>query len=239
MRTIRTIVSVVLSLLLLPVLAVGQTSPRLDSMTVAALNQLGIKPTGTDLVTLAKVYEFVNVAIEDVSTSWPAIEKVDTVVARDSVESAVLPSDFVSIYSCDWILGDSIRIPLEYVPRDSLSHLLSNAETAMAEPAKIIKGEEKFYYSTFAGGLYTCPKVWHDSSLGGSISLFVCYYARGAKLTAVGDTTTVLSKYRRYIRWHVCEQIDLLCGRVDRAAYWRGLYTAGLPPQMREIEGKK
>ena len=74
-------------LVLLPVMAFSETSPRLDSMTVDALAQLGIASSGAGSVTLAKVYSIINEGIEDVSTHWPAVEKNDTVVMFDTAES--------------------------------------------------------------------------------------------------------------------------------------------------------
>lgn len=230
---------IVLLVVLLPVFGVAQTSPRLDSISLNALDRLGISQSGAGRVTLAKVYGIVNEGIEDVSTHWPAVEKTDTVVVYDSTEGGRLNSDFSRIRSVQWMIGDSVRVPIEYMNEDSLVLKFGSVDKARADIALVVDGTERFYYYTFGSRLYVLPKYDADTSAVDSLIFLVSYYAVDDKLTTTTDSTTISSQFRRYLRWYVYGEIETLRGRYDRAAFWTEKYENARPPRERLAEGKK
>ena len=209
---------IVLLLCLLPALCLAETEPQLDSIRQAAFDQLGIPAAGTDYVTTAKANAIVNYGIQEVSTSFPAVEKLDTITIDSTTEGGTLASDFVAIKWCLFIADDTARVPLEFAPVDSLFPARGGEEGVDHDPGNPYGVR---YYFTHAKQLMTYPR-W---SVGADSALFlVAYYAVGNHLAAGGDSTNILPEYRDELLDWICYRLEALRGRFTAAAFYEAIY---------------
>jgi hypothetical protein len=198
---------------LLAVGAMAETSPQLDSIRVAAFNQIGLPTTGTTRVTAAKANAIINYAIQEISTNFPAVEKLDTVLIDSVSDGGALNTDFVAVKWCQLLIGDTLRVPLEYKPEDSL---FTGDPTEGEEGAQLDDITDPRYYYTHANRLLTFPK-FRTGDVGDSAFLLVGYFAVGDRVDAETDSTNIHPRFRD-------ELLDWVCYRLE---YMRYRYTSG------------
>jgi hypothetical protein len=204
---------IVTILLLVPTITFGATNARRDSIRVAAFNQLGIPTTGTSMITTAKANEIINYAVQEVSSDFPAVEKLDTVAILPTPEGGALPSDFSSIRWCQVMASDSVRVPLEYISPDTLYKARGGSQGVVDK--KNIPLSSRYYY-THAGRLLVYPK-FRAGDIGDTLYALIAYYAIDDTLSTDSSTTGISEEYRSAL-------LDWICYRLE---YLRFRYEAG------------
>lgn len=223
MKKILIVFSLLLyALLVAPTDCQAQTLGSLDSLYLGAFAQLNIPATGTATVTPAFAKGAVNRGIQAISTIYPAVEKLDTVVADATSKFFALNTDFVAI---NWVLkfsGDTMTLPLEYTPVDSLfdaykgiTGAKANYQNAAQNPRFAWSGKQKIFF-------YPKP-VLADTFL-------VSYFAVGRKLTSDTMTTDIQPMYREQVLYYACALIADLQGQKAVATGYYTLSGFG-PPQ--------
>ena len=216
---------ILLALCLMAATVSSETSPQLDSIRVAAFNQIGVPAAGTLRITDAIANAIINYGIQRVSTDFPAVEKLDTIVIDTLSEGGALNSDFVRIRWAQLMQGFDQRIPLEYLIEDSLFLMLPSEEGTEAEADD--KTSSRYYY-TMAGRLMVWPKmVIGDAMADGDSALVVIgYYAVGDFLSSGTDSTNIPSEYRDELISWVCHRLEALRYRYNASAFWKAQYDA-------------
>ncbi|KKM24833.1 hypothetical protein LCGC14_1601180 [marine sediment metagenome] len=206
---------ILIALSLLAATVGAETSPQLDSIRIAAFNQIGIPAAGTVRVPVATANAIINYGIQEVSTNFPAVEKLDTISIDSASEGGALASDFVAIKWCQLMVDDTLRIPLEYKSEDSLFPKRPSVDDADADADDLT---EPRYYYTHNKRLMTFPKVKVGDVTDGDSALFlIAYFAVGDRLDAETDSTNILEAYRD-------ELLDWVCYRLE---YLRYRYNSG------------
>jgi hypothetical protein len=196
----------------------AETSPQLDSIRVAALNQIGLPTAGTTRITAAIANAIINYGIQEVSTNFPAVEKLDTITIDSVSEGGALASDFVAIRSCELMIDDTLRIPLQYKPVDSIFEKRPSKEGA--KPDDIT---DPRYYRTHAGRLLTSPK-FVSGDIGDSALFLISYYAVGDFLSSGTDSTNIVEEYRDELLDWVCYRLEALRYRYNASAFYFAKY---------------
>lgn len=212
----------ILFLLLCATSLLAETSPRRDSIRVAAFGQLGIPTAGTALVTTAQANRIINEAVEEVSTHFPAIEKFDTVVIYPTTIGGSLPSDFSTIRWAEMIIApgeDSAFIPMKYVLPDSLFDVRGGS-TGASDATK--KARAARYYHTHGNQLMIYAKF--VGAEGDSVQVLVAYYAIDAALDADTATTDIAPGYRSALRDWICYRLELFRYHYEAATFYAVRY---------------
>lgn len=210
----------VLCLLILSGGVVAETNPQLDSIRVAAFQQIGVPAAGSDRITVAIANQVINYGIQQVSTDFPAVEKLDTISMDTVSEGGALSSDFVAIDWCELMIGDTIRIPLEYKHPDSLFTKRPSSNDAKA---KVDDLTDPRYYSTKAGRLLVWPK-FRQGDIGLTASFLVGYYAVGDALSSGTDETNIHSEYRDELLNWICYRLEYTQYRYQAGDRYLALY---------------
>lgn len=207
-------------IVLLAVGVMGETSPQLDSIRIMAFNQIGVPTSGTNRVTAAKANAIINYGIQEVSTDFPAVGKLDTITIGSVSEGGALASDFVAIKWCQLMIDDTLRIPLEYKTEDSFFVERPTEEGAKSEPDDILSPR---YYYTHAGKLLTWPK-FVAGDIGDSALVLISYYAIGDRLDSATDSTNILPQFRNELLDWVCYRLEYLQYRYAAGDRYFGKY---------------
>jgi hypothetical protein len=152
----------------------------------------------------------VNYAIQRVSIDFPAVEKLDTLVLRDTTEGAALPSDLSELKWAQIIIGDTLRRPLEFVPVDSLY-------------ARRNVNEPRFYY-TQADRLFTWKAFNAQMFDQDTLMVLIAYYAIDPGLAADSLTTNIAEDYRDALIDFICYRLELMRYRFEAAAIYAARY---------------
>lgn len=203
----------------------AETSPQLDSIRFAAYNQIGVPSGGTTRVTDAIANVIINHGIQKVTTDFPAVEKLDTITIKGDEEGGALASDFVAIDWCQLMIGDTLRIPLEYKPEDSL---FLKRPTQDDSKGQVDDVTDPRYYYTKAGRLMAFPKVIASSDItsGDSALFLIGYYAVGDPLSSGTDSTNIDEEYRDELLNWVCYRLEKLRYRWISADTYKADYDA-------------
>lgn len=201
----------ILFLILCPVLVLGQTSARRDSLRITSCNLVGLPTAGTAAVTTAMMNNAINYAIQQVSADFPAVEKLDTLILRDTVNGVALPSDLNEIRWCAFVRGDTVT-PLEYVSEDSLF-----SKRNVSQP--------RFYYS-HGGYLRTWARFRDDmfETDQDTLILLLAYYAIDSGLASDTATTAIGEPYRGALLDYICYQLEMMRYRYQTAAFYAARY---------------
>ena len=213
---------VIVSLCLLAVNLSAETNPQLDSIRVAAFNQIGIPAAGSDRVTAAIANAIINYGIQQVSTDFPAVEKLDTISIDSASEGGALASDFVRVGWCQLMMGDTLRLPLEYKLPDSLFFKKPSEDDADADADDLT---DPRYYYTQGGRLLAWPK-FKKGDIGDSALFLVGYYAIGDALSSGTDSTNIHSEYRDELLNWICYRLEKLRYRYASATSYKIDYDA-------------
>ena len=200
----------------------AETSPRRDSIRIAAFGQLGIPTAGTALVTTTQANRVINEAVEEVSTHFPAIEKFDTVVVYPSTIGGALASDFSSIRWAEMIIApgsDSAFIPMKYVLPDSLFDARDGSK-GISDAGR--QGRAGRYYHTHGSQLLMYAK-WAGAE-GDSVLVLVAYYAIDDALGAYTATTDIAPAYRSVLRDWICYRLEYLRFRYEAGNQYLARY---------------
>lgn len=199
----------ILLLILCPVLALGQTSARRDSLRITACYQVGLPIAGTAAVTTAMMNNAINYAVQRVSTDFPAIEKIDTLVLRDTAQGVALPSDLFQIKWCQMMFLDTL-VPLEYITEDELY-----SKRNLSVPR---------YYYTQADRLLTWPRLREEMYDLDSALVFIGYYAIDSALASDSAETDIPEDYRDELIDYICYQLEMMRYRYESAAFYAARY---------------
>ncbi len=210
-----------MGLCLLAVSAIAETSPQLDSIRIAAFNQLGIPIAGTDRMTAAKANAIINYGIQEVTTNFPAVEKLDTITLDSASEGGALASDFVAIKGCQLMSGDTMRIALEFKVEDSFLVVRPDPANNKTEPDDVGGGP---YYRTHAGQLMVWPK-FRRGDIGDTALFLISYYAVGDRLDAETDSTNIDEQFRDELLDWVCYRLEYLRYRYNSGDKFLGKYN--------------
>ena len=216
-----------IALCLLSVTVSAETSPQLDSIRIAAYNQIGVPAAGTLRITGAIANAIINYGIQKVSTDFPAVEKLDTIVIDTVSEGGALSSDFVRIRWAQLMQGFDQRIPLEYLVEDSLFLIKPSDEQTKAKADNLTDSR---YYYTMAGKLLIWPKMVIGDVMadGDSALVLIGYYAVGDALSSGTDSTNIPSEYRDELIAWVCHRLEALRYRYNASAFWKAQYDAAV-----------
>lgn len=214
-----------LVIVFLCLLAVGvgaETNPQLDSIRVAAYNQIGVPVAGSDRVTDAITNAIINYGIQRVSTDFPAVEKLDTITMDTVSEGSALASDFVAISWCQLMIDATQRIALEFRLPDSLFE--KRPSDSSSRSSSDDRTTPRYYY-THARQLMVYPK-FVVGDIGDTALFLVSYYAVGDALTAESDSTNIHSEYRDELLNWVCYRLEKLRYRYASAATYKTDYDS-------------
>lgn len=207
-----------IALLFLAVSASAQISPRLDSLAVRAMWQINAPTTYTDLLTSAKVYNAINLAIYQVCVDFPAIPKFDTVYIDSTMEGGALNSDFLRARDCFMIYGDTARIPMVLITADSLHKFKPTIETNVQGADDTVGSVYFIIHDT----TFTVYPKWRIST--DSLRVSVNYFAMDTVLTAAASATSIAPEYRQKIIDFTCKIFEEIRGNYGRADYWQKQY---------------
>ena len=228
----------VVVLLLLSTTVLAQTypvSPQRDSIQAACLSALGLGVAGNTLIPVATVQKAINRSISQVCLDFPAIEKMDTLTTGSDEEGAALPDDFLRVRALFKMKGDTLRIPIEYKPLDSLLRL---TPTDLMATHKIGEAMSPSYYYTFGQRLLFHPKYAIPSAT--SDSFLLMYYAMDDQLGSDTEVTLILPEYLDAIVFYACAQLSIRRGNMADADFFYNSYNAMLRERKpREAELKK
>lgn len=215
----------ILFALIILVTSVGaETSPQLDSIRVAAFNQIGVPTGGSDRITAAIANAIINYGIQQVSTDFPAVEKLDTITIDTVSEGGALASDFVAIKWCQLILSDMARLPLQYKSEDSLFMERPSDSSSTGDPDDVT---DPRYYYTHAGRLHTFTKIVSGDATEGDSALFLIgYYAVGNRLSSGTDSTNILESFRDELLNWICYRLEKLRYRYASASGYKVDYDS-------------
>lgn len=189
---------------------------RRDSLYIEAFRRLSIPVSGNALVTTATGASATNWAIVDVCNDFPAVQKLDTVVVGTSAQSWALNSDFVRLAQVYRYPGDTMMIPLESRPFDTLFQLRGGLTGLVPD-----YGNEAMprYYWSFADRLYLLPLPLSTDTM------YVGYYALGSWLAYDTSTTEVGAEYREALVVKICAKLAPILGDYQKAQYYEQLYA--------------
>ncbi len=203
----------------------GQTNPQLDSISAAVRQQVGD-------VSSTSISQEVNRAYQQVTASYPAYEKWDTVLIDSASGRVILASDFDRIIGVDLINADEenpkARFPLRslaLIPRvpDTIRANLLRAEMDETDET------DQKYFEVAARYLHTYPR-WRRSD---TAQFEVRYWARGAKLVADTNTITVESAYYNAVFYLACAEYQSRRGQFAEATYYISLCERMFGPLVR------
>lgn len=179
---------------LILVSSVAAQSPRLDSIQVAVVEQLG-------LASSSGTAHAINRAYNQVCSDYPALEKIDTITVDSATGYATLPTDFSRLYNLDLLLSSGVRQPVKSLlslSQDSIAKVVVSQMTTK-------KGEsEQHYYQVFAGCLHTYPR-WIRSD---SAWFELRYFAQGTNLDSASDTLESDPDFYNAVFWYACAEIQ-------------------------------
>ena len=135
---------------------------------------------------------YVNTAIQQVCSDFPAFPKLDTVVFRGDSGGVALNSDIDRIALVQQIRGTAIWLPMGEVSGDTTFLAIVDSSQGSTDEDRI--EQPRLWYRH--GDLFTQPKHVRDTF---ALTLQVHYYALDQWITAGTDTTGVLEKYRTAI----------------------------------------
>jgi len=177
-------------LLLFPVIISASSHKRLDSLRMAVFRQCGLPNSGNLLITPAAANQYINIAIQRVSSDFPAVEKAAAIVCSDGVASYAMDTTFDRLRWCRiWKYEDSILYPIRVVDGDSLWEMTMRGKTA---PEKIEQPEPAYVYS-WGKTIFVHPVPQYADTL------HYGFYAIGRNLTSNADTTDVREAFRDLI----------------------------------------
>jgi len=198
-------------------------NPSRDSLTVAVLNQLHVPSTGDNELTTAIVHKQINKSVAQVCTDFPAVEKLDTVIIGRWQEGGSLNTDFDRAYSVMKIVGDTLRVPINRLPDDSLFDRLGGETGLEYDYDKL---SHPRYFNPFDYYLFVYPKVAIDSA--GVDTFLVKYYAMDDALTSATDSTVINPRFINPLISHVCYMLSLYREDDNAAAIYKKDYEAYL-----------
>ena len=204
-------------LLLLAVSVQADMSPRLDSM-ITWLECLGNMPAGgTDGVSKFDEYKLVNMACQDISSMFPAIEKYDT-VRVDSAETVdTLNTDFVGLKAVYYLASDTLRIPVEIVSFDSLAAEYSDKSSVDNSTEKSDPTDNRKCW------VHKKRLKFHPRWARGDTATYqVEYYAIDSMLHASASQTQILPQYRMKIIFRAVGYLCMMRGDFEKAEKWFG-----------------
>lgn len=195
-------------------------SKQLDSVLAECYNQLNTTSTQSRNYSTTVMKRFVNRAYGIVCEDFPVISKVDTVVVSKSSIAGSLPSDFDRETIVLKIAGDSLRLPMTPISKDSLYRFFPDKTTNTQDRSDTYS--PKHYY--IEGDLLLLhPKLFTDTP----DSFEVFYYADGSKLTAGTDTVLInSSKYMEALIYKACELATSKYNDKTSGAEFHRLYEA-------------
>lgn len=202
-----------LVLVLLGVSAQGQAlSPRLDSLLVYLNHQLGLPWPGdaNGIASQAYLQYSLNRSLVRISTTFPAIEKFDTIKVTSVAEGYALNSDFDSLRQV-YRMVQGVRVPLQDTSETDYYIARGGIVGAVIDPTN---PDLPRYAHTVGNRLFFYPAL--ELTSGDSAMFLVEYYALAPQLTALSDTTIMPQKYLQAV-------LDFATAIVERA---RGNFTA-------------
>lgn len=223
-----------LFLLILPISGYSQISNRLDSLRIEVLFYLNLNAV-TNSVTAAKLTRAINHAIVADCKRYPALYKLDTVIVPKTVEGAALNSDFSRPAQLFKMIGDSIRIPLQFISWDSVKAKFPAYKDNVHNPSDTMSPA---HFWTGGQKLFLHPKYLESTS--DADSFIVHYYAIDQKLSDDTNTVSITQDYRLPLIYYAAAEIWSIRGRDDKFAHYMGLFLNYIPQAIgrQEVELK-
>ena len=213
----------------------AETSARLDSIRYQVYEALNVSTSGTDIVTVARVNRKINTCIMEVCGDFPAVEKLDTIIAcRDSV-GFTLNTDFLRVRGVFKKTALHSLIPLTPIEIDVAFDKMGAAKLAFRQSN--LDTLTPRYYLTHAKKLMFEPKVGKFCT--DADTFLVAYFAHGRYLNTDTAQTDILPEYRDELLDLVCARVSMDRGDVKRAQEFFALYNNRKPPVDRAAELKK
>jgi len=207
---------IVVILCLLPVIVSGSTLKRFDSLYLAALREAGVDSTSNQM-SLVTVKANVNIAVQQVSSDFDAVQKSGTITCADGTASYAMDTTFRRLIWCRiWKSDEDGKLyPLRVVLGQSLYESVQEGKT---EPETLDK----------PGYAYSWGKTLHVHPVPSfADTIYYGYAAIGCHLSSDSDTTDVLEPYRYLIALYAGMLIrkDLL---LDHGTLWTEYQAARL-----------
>ena len=153
--------------------------------SLVKFTRMSIRASG-DADTLLDFY--VNIAIQQVCSDFPAVPKLDTVTFRGDSGGVALNSDIDRIALIQQIRGTGLWLPMGEVKGDTTFLSIVDSSQGSTDEDRI--EQPRLWYRH--GDLFTQPKHVRDSF---ALILQVHYYALDQWIDST-ETTQVLEKYR-------------------------------------------
>ena len=221
-------VRIIVALILLAGSVSSQTSPRLDSISVAVREQINAASSFS-------VLRSINRAYQQVCTDYPAYEIVDTLLIDSANGFVSATSDFDRVATLDLLSeedGKNLKVPLMWL---DMLPIDSQAFYVRAEMDKTNPIDQKFY-RIFSGDLYTYPRWTRDDTA----SFEIRYYGIAPALSDDTNTVRVASKYLNAVFWLACADLQARRGQPGESAFYLSLMLQLYgPPRSKAVESSK
>jgi hypothetical protein len=162
-----------------------------------------------------------NTALIRVCKEFPALEKLDTLVVYKEDEGAALPTDFDRMKQVFRMKGDTLRLPLEFRPVESLREVTPAIKNNLHKKDKLLSPQ---YAYPWAGRFMLHPKYAIDSSE--IDSFLILYYAMDEGMDTSGATTAIDAKYINVLLLATFAKLSAMKKDFTSAAYYETLYKA-------------
>ena len=164
-------------------------SKTLDSLQVYVPMMAGVPVAGSRLITPALVKFYINMAYNEVCSTWPAVERIDTVFIARGLEGALLPTDFRDMLGV-YREGDTTwRAPLTFISHDSVAQVLKTARDVVIQDINNIMVPA--FYTIQERRLILHPKYIKEVSQ----DYIIHYIGMGTTLVNGADTLEVQPIY--------------------------------------------
>ncbi len=217
-----------------PISTVYPMSPRLDSLQAAVYAQLNIKAGGSRKITDVVTTKAINRGVMATCATYPALEKIDTVILNRYDSTGTLPADFHRLARVWRIRGDTLLIPVKIVDPDSVEFYKKEQGEFRHKKASNTSpdlcwthGRDLRFFPRFVGRLSTSVDT-----------LQIEYLALDAPLSSDADTTVIDPYYINKVIDYACMVVSATRENFDDAA-WYFRQFQGLPALPREVELKK
>jgi len=204
-----------LALLFLTVTSQAQNiSTRRDSLRTNVCWYLGISTSGTDLLTTAKINNAVNNAIHETCKDYPAYVKLDTVKIDSAAVGGSLNNDFRDLKTVFFILGDTVRMPVEIIEPDTLKRKQPTiSDNLFVEGKNVI-----VRYCWSEDSLLRISAKWRNAV--DTAKFEIEYFAYDSMLTSDSDKTLISADYLLNVIYRACSTLEEIRGNPAKADKW-------------------
>jgi hypothetical protein len=204
----------------------GSINPDLASLRNASLLLLRGRTTGDAVFTTAVVDNAVNMALSQVCTDFPALEKLDTLTTNTVAEGLTLPADFNHLGYVFRIVGDSVRIPLSLTDPMQLSKDQPDFESNLDKRNSTIS-VSSFYI--WGNRLMLAPKPAQNGN-----KYLLQYYADDAQLVDSTDLARIGDKYLIKVVQYACVLLAQTARDYDAVKMFTVLYGFNIAAEAKK-----